>query len=239
MDHSWRKTIIGVKSKLPPLLEHRPDPEDSPKTFKIRVASGMRRTQANLLIQKKFPFWEQAAIDLNSEENTNRTVLTLDINDTPVGTITLIIDSPLGLDADATYKVEVDHLRSPSRKLAEITNFAMDGTPNNKKLMASIIHLAYIFARRNNHCTDFIIEVKARHSRYYEKMLGFKRCGPEKLSSWTDGVSALLWLDLSHMEKQIGKLGGALPPTSGEKSLYPYFFSKEDENGIATRLNRG
>jgi hypothetical protein len=51
--------------------------------------------------------------------------------------------------------------------------------------------------------------------------------------------AVLLHLDLSYIEQKIATLGGALPPPPGEKSLYPYGFSKEDELGIAQRLQGG
>ncbi|TCV90038.1 hypothetical protein EDC63_1012 [Sulfurirhabdus autotrophica] len=160
--------------------------------------------------------------------------------DNITGTITLCFDTPLGLDVDATHKSDVDQLRVNGRKLVEITNFATKGTFNNKRIMASFAHIAFIYARYIHGCTDFVIEVKPS-SHYYEKMLEFRRCSKEKLCTWRkkDEMSVLLCLDLDHMGKQIGKFGGSLQPPPGEKSLYPYFFSKQDEIGITNRLKQG
>lgn len=244
-DDAWDQSIATLSPKLRELdiSERGPNPQEPPieeRCFKIRLASSnQRRKAANLLIQNKFSRRGYSTSDLNIKENSNRITLLIDLNDIIVGTITLGLDTPLGLEVDNTFKAEVDHLRANGRKLAEITNFAMEGSPNNTRLMASIAHLTYIYARRIHSCTDFVIEVNLRHSRYYEKMLGFKRCGPEKLSSWANAPTVLLCLDLDYMDKQIGKLGGSQPTRRGEKSLYPYFFSKQDEAGIAQRLSRG
>lgn len=207
------------------------------KSFKIRLASGQGLERANQLIQKQFSWRGYSITELNLNESPGRITLCIDQDDITVGVITLVLGVPLDLEVDKIFKEEVDLLRANGRILAEVTNLAMQGSPSNKMLKASIIHIAYIYARRIHNCTDFVIEVILRHSEYYEKMLGFKRCGPERLRSWANAPTVLLCLDLDHMDKQIGKLGGTQPsPTSVEKSLYPYFFSKQEEDGIAQRL---
>lgn len=240
--HDWTNSIISFSS--PDKLREPCLPAQEPSTdamlLKIRIASSIdHRTQVSQLIQKKFSWPWHSATDVHFKEKQNRIIITVDLNTILIGTITLCFDTPLGLDVDETYKAEVDHLRANGRKLVEITNFAAEGAFNNKRAMASLIHIAYIYARRIHGHTDFVVEVKARHSGYYKKMLGFVPCGPEKQCSWTDEPVVLLCLDLDRMGKQIGKLGGSIPPPSGEKNLYPYFFSNQEEIGITNRLMQG
>lgn len=205
--------------------------------FKLRLASsGQRFERANQLIQERFSWRGYSTTELNLNRSPNRITLIIEQGDDTVGTITLVVDAPLDLEVDQTFKAEVDLLRAGERRLAEVTNLAMQGGPSNKRSMAAILHLTYIFARHIHGCTDFVIEVNHRHSRYYERMLGFKRCGTERHRAWANEQTVLLCLDLDHMEKQIEKLGGTMEAYLDEKSLYPYFFTKQDEDGIAQRL---
>jgi hypothetical protein len=43
-------------------------------------------------------------------------------------------------------------------------------------------------------------------------------------------------LELDYVNAQISSLAGSC--RSSEKSLYPYFFSKHEEKGLASRLQR-
>lgn len=212
-------------------------PNEENELFKIRLASsGRALEQANQLIQTQFSWRGYSTTELNLNRSRNRLTFLVEQHAIPVGAITLVVDTPLDLESDEIFKAEVDFLRSVGRRLAEVTNLAMVRSTSNKRVMAAIIHLAYLFARLSNY-TDFVIEVTDRHSGYYEKLLGFKRCGPERLRSWSKVPTVLLRLELDYMDKQIGKLGGTSEAHRGEKSLYPYFFSKQDEDGIAQRLN--
>jgi len=49
----------------------------------------------------------------------------------------------------------------------------------------------------------------------------------------------LLRLDLAHADQQIVRYGGMAATATGVKSIYPYFFSRDDELGITQRLQRG
>lgn len=243
VDDDWEKTIIAIDG--PYRLRDLCSPEGglSPresiianKTYKIRLAlSGQNLIQANRLIEKKFSWPGYSTTDFSIQSNPNRIALLVEFNNSTNGTITLCFDAAGALDADGTYKAEIDCLRANSKKLAEVTNFSIDENINNKRLMGVLFHIAYIYARIIHRCTDFVIEVKVSHARFYEKRLEFVRCGPERSSSWTTERVVLLRLDLDHMGKRIGEFGGsfALPC---EKTLYPYFLSKEDESGIANRL---
>lgn len=87
--------------------------------------------------------------------------------------------------------------------------------------------------------TDFVIEVNPRHELFYKRMLGFNRIGEERMCPRVGAPAILLHLSLDYIDRKITELGGILPPPPGEKSLYPYGFSKEDEMGIAQRIQGG
>lgn len=206
--------------------------------FKIRFAHGkQRRLAVNRLIQAKFSTPGDSISGVNIEDEPSRIKLFVDRNEQLIGTITLCLDTPDGLDSDLIFKAEVDHLRASGGKFAEVTDLATENKFNTQAF-AALIHITYIYARHVHGCTDFVIEVKKRHSHYYERMLGFQRCGPERSGLWADGTVVLLSLALDHMGEQIEKYGGSGQPLQGKRSLYPYFFSKADEIGISQRLLR-
>jgi hypothetical protein len=84
--------------------------------------------------------------------------------------------------------------------------------------------------------TDVIIECTPRHALFYRRMLGFKPMGPERVNSRVNTVGVLLRLEIDYVDQQIARWGGFADQTVEERSLYPYFFSKEDEAGITQRM---
>ena len=85
---------------------------------------------------------------------------------------------------------------------------------------------------------SLLIEVNPRHVRYYERMLGFRVIGSQRMNRRVNAPAVLLCLDFSHAQAQIEKLGGQPELALHDRSLYPYFFSVEDEAGIVGRLKR-
>ena len=67
-------------------------------------------------------------------------------------------------------------------------------------------------------------------------MLGFKGVGSERLNLRVNAPAVLLSLDLAWAHEQIVKFNGCGAAAVGEKSLYPYFYSGEEENRIFHRL---
>jgi hypothetical protein len=87
--------------------------------------------------------------------------------------------------------------------------------------------------------TDVVIEVNPRHVAFYKRMLGFKEFGPERLCSRVNAPAVLLRLELEYVDQQIELLGGKGDSAGGVRSLYPFFFNKNDEIGITNRLIQG
>ena len=85
--------------------------------------------------------------------------------------------------------------------------------------------------------TDLLIEVNPRHVRFYQRMLGFRQLGPERACPRVGGAPAvLLWLRLKHAHEQIELYGGHQDKYAEARSLYPFFFAPQEEDGIVGRL---
>ncbi len=147
-------------------------------TYGIRMIDTHEgRSSASLLINKMYA-WRGYPGTHRLDDDPNRITLTATEKDgEPVGTLSLGIDSPIGLLADQVYRAELDSYRARGRKICEITKLAFDPRVQSKEALASLFHLSVIYARDLHQCTDIFIEVAVRHRRFYEHMLGFKQVG--------------------------------------------------------------
>jgi len=244
----WDRTIIAVSPyTLKDLVlvsgseRRQPHPESiEHQNFKIRLAHSEERiNNASLLIQRMYL---KRGYDVSGMHKVpDRITLMASQNDAVVGTLTLGIDAGNGLMADENYKKEVDQLRAEGRKVCELTKFAVDQTRGSKRVLASLFHIAYIYGRMLHEQTDVVIEVTPKHALFYKRMLGFEQFGEERLNSRVNTMGVLLRLSIDYVDQQIARWGGKsdTDAAKGERSLYPYFFSKKDEAGILQRLLRG
>lgn len=242
----WDKTIVAFQSpyRLKDLcIDQAAEPADETsrfrkQEFKVRLATSEdRRKSASLLIEKMYS-WRGYDADV-LHQDPNKITLVAYEGEKVVGTLTLGLDSPQGMVVDELYKAEADSLRAEGRKPSDITRLAVDQEVKSKSVLAALFHLSYIYGRNIHHATDFLIEVNPRHVLFYKRMLGFEPFGEERVCPRVNAPAVLLRLDLDHAKEQIAKYGGTGAAVPGVKSIYPYFFSSEDEQGITQRLLRG
>ncbi|WP_304359520.1 GNAT family N-acetyltransferase [Collimonas fungivorans] len=206
------------------------------KSFGIRVAdTDEGRSSASLLINKMYA-WRGYAGTHRIEDNPNRITLSASDKGEVVGTVTLGIDSPIGILADEVFKDQIDPFRARGAKVCEITKLAFDPTVRSKMALASLFHILFIYGRRMHKCTDVFIEVNPRHRRFYETMLGFTRLAELRSNPRVAAPAYLLWSNLDDVQEKIECLGGTSNHPGTERSLFPYFFSPKEEAGIAKRL---
>lgn len=206
------------------------------KDFMIRLANTERgRNSASMLINKMYG-WRGYGDEHQVKPDPNRITITATDKQFMIGTITLGIDAENGLLADEVFKDQIDVFRNAGGKVCELTKLAIDPNIESKFALASLFHILFIYGRRINECTDVVIEVNPRHRRFYETMLGFKRLGEVRSNSRVNAPAQLMWVSLATVEQQIIQHGGTSDHPAGIRSLYPYFFSKAEEDGIYGRL---
>ena len=204
--------------------------------FKIRLTRTTEQKEStNLLVRKMYSCkgYETAS---ESHHEANRISLSVSSQEHVIGTLTLGLDTGEGLAADDLYKDELNELRAQGRRICEITKLAVDQSVGSRRVLAALFHIAFIHARRLHQCTDVVIEVNPCHVRFYERMLGFRVFGHEKLCARVNAPALLLRLEFDYVEIQLAKFAGHAELALTEKSLYPYAFSKPEESGIAQRL---
>ncbi len=144
-------------------------------SYGIRLTdTAQGRNSASMLISKMYA-WRGYAGTHQFSDDPNRITLTATDKGDVVGTLTIGIDSPVGLSADDVFKPELDAHRARGARLCEFTKLAFDPTVKSKAALANLFHLAVIYARDLHNRTDIVIEVNPRHRRFYEHALGFQR----------------------------------------------------------------
>jgi hypothetical protein len=115
-----------------------------------------------------------------------------------------------------------------------MSKFAVDPQYGSKEVLASIIHLGYIYAHVIHKATDLLIEVNPRHAGFYERRLGFRQIAGMRTCPRVNAPAVLLHIELAYMGAQISRHAGSRD--TREKSLYPYFFSPCEEEAPANRI---
>lgn len=206
------------------------------KLFGVRVADTEEgRNSASLLINKMYS-WRGYGSNHKVEPNPNRITLSATHKGEAVGTVTLGIDSEIGILADEIFKDRIDEFRARGAKVCEITKLAFDPKVNSKMALGSLFHLLFIYGHHLHQCTDVFIEINPRHRRYYETMLGFTCLGELRHNARVNAPAYLLWVSVQKVDQEIERLGGKSLHHGAERSLFPYFFSKREEMGIVHRL---
>jgi hypothetical protein len=242
-------TIIGVpfEPQLPlrSLLHDQSGPDSqhgnelSQRLFKIRSAdSSGQRSSASILINRMYATRGYQTTPIPETQLPTRITLVASEHEETIGTITIGFDSPAGLHVDDPFGAETQALRDAGQKICEFTRLAMDSVVRSRRVLASLFHVAYIYAHRMMGFDSLLIEVNPRHVRYYENMLGFRVVGAQRLNRRVNAQSVLMGLDFSFAHDQIDKLAGKAGMSSASHSLYPQFFSVSEEASIVGRLMR-
>ncbi len=195
------------------------------------------RNSASMLINRMYA-WRGYAGTHQETDNPNRITLTATDRGNVVGTLSLNIDSPIGLGGDVIFKDELDKMRLEGARLSEFTKLAFDPGVQSKAALANLFHLAVIYSRDLYGCTDIIIEINPRHRGFYKRMLGFEQVGELRTNLRVNAPAYLMRVRLDYATEQIKKYGGTFDENADKRSFYPYFFSPHEESGIIARLLR-
>jgi hypothetical protein len=205
------------------------------------------RDPVSMLVNRMYA-WRGYGDAHDVTQDPNRITLTATDKGDIVGTLSIGIDSPIGLRADDIFKDELDDYRDRGARLCEITKLAFDHSVQSKVSLANLFHLAVIYARDIHGCTDAFIEVNPRHRRFYERMLGFRQVGGMKKNPRVNAPAYLLHVNVVFVTEQIRKHGGTYAANAKaganadanavERSFYSYFFAPHEERAIINRLLR-
>ncbi len=207
--------------------------------YRIRLANTEERKEsASILINRMYEWRGYSSLSPLDSEPNRVTLLATDNDADVIGTISVGIDSTLGLYADSTYPDVLDALRNQGRKLCEFNRLAMDPRVKNKRVLATLFHVSYLYPYGLFACTDGLLEVNPRHARFYQLMLGFEIIGEERICPRVNAPSVLLLIDFDKLHRRVEEVGGRMEQVLGDRSLFPYLMTARDSEGILGRLRQ-
>ena len=204
--------------------------------FKVRLADDQgRRSKSSMLIQRRYS-WRGYKHETSNDlaPIANQVTLQACQGDTVFGTLSLSFDSEDGLAVDELYKEEVDQYRNAGARVCELTRLAIDPEYGSKEVLGALFHLTYIFGSVLGPVSDVFIEVNPRHVLFYKRMLNFRQAGECKMCERVQAPAVLLHLQVDYVTEQIERFGGSRDST--QRSLYPFFFSKREAEGLQRRI---
>lgn len=127
--------------------------------------------------------------------------------DTVIGTVTLGVDSPLGLLADVANKPEADAIRAKGRRIAELVRFAVRPNVDSGEVLKALFQSVYSTCASRLDVTDVVVEVIPRHVPFYCRVFGFSRAAGKKGCERAGGAeTVLLWLSRHQFEQRLLRL---------------------------------
>jgi ribosomal protein S18 acetylase RimI-like enzyme len=145
-----------------------------------------------------------------------------------VGTLTLVLDSPLGLPMEEICCQEVAALRNTGRSVAEVIALAVNPDFRKDNIMMYLYKLMFQYARYKG-VTDLACSVTKKHIKFYRRMLLFKPMGELKKYSAANQLETQCHrLDLQHAEQ---KAKDVYHSRHFDADLYTFFFTENPSAG--------
>ena len=151
-----------------------------------------------------------------------------------VGTLTVNLDSPLGLRAEELYADEIGRARARGARVCEFTRLALDAEDCSMRALACLFHLGFIFAYRIHQASDLFIEVNPRHVPFYRRKLGFEQVGTQKVCPRVNAPAVLLHKKLAVLADEIVRY--ARPDAPSGKSFYALGLSPAEEQELVQTI---
>lgn len=205
--------------------------------FKIKLVSTRNdRESISMLVNQCYSSRGYASSPI--DKNMNLVSLQATIGNQLVGTLSVQFDADGGLPLDHLYRFELDSLRRAGQRICQFTKLAVDKDVKSKAVLASLFHVATIWAFYIKQFSYVCIEVNPRHVAFYQRMLDFMILSDVRDNLQIQAPSVLLGINLEHMTTQVKRFGGKPEMAQSERSFYPYFFSPEEEMNLTMRLRK-
>src|ERR1700687_3980906 len=186
------------------------EPGDTDTALHIAIAKSPEQFgSANDLVRKRYA-WRGYAVEGDGhipaeprQEGSQELTFLVASGRGILGTLTLGLDGPHGLRAEASYGEVIDQFRAAGRRVCELTRLALAESADSKAVLASLFSLAHVVGRTMHDVTDVFIEVNPRHVGFYSRILGFAVAAGEKFCERARAPSVLLQLEIEALEKRL------------------------------------
>lgn len=154
-----------------------------------------------------------------------------------VATLTVVIDSQVGLPLEVSYPSQIKSLRNNNRKSAEIVSLGFhESVRGNKDVLIQLFRYAYLYARGIQNVTDFLIMVSPKHSVFYQRKLMFNPIGDEISCEKINNKSVRLYhlnLELAEQECEASAKSGIK-----SKTIFNHFETVDNSSACIGRIRR-
>ncbi len=153
-----------------------------------------------------------------------------------IGTLTVQLDLGTGLLSDECFPELLNGFRASGARRCEFTKLATAPHAPMPATLASMFHVAFIFAHQINGATHIAVEVNPRHVGFYTRVLGFLPHGSPQRNPRVKAPGVLLIADFKDIGRQLlardarGAGAGEPPP------FFSHSFSNAEEKGIRKRI---
>lgn len=145
-----------------------------------------------------------------------------------VGTLTLVLDSPLGLPNEEICGNELAELQRSGRLVAEVIALSVNPDFRKDNVMMYLYKLMFQYARFKG-VTDLTCSVTKKHIRFYQRMLLFKPLGEiKKYSAANQLETQCHLLDLQRAEHEAKT---TYHSQHFDADLYTFFFTDNKKTG--------
>ena len=151
-----------------------------------------------------------------------------------IGTLTVQLDAGRGMLSDECFKQELDGFRARGASLCEFTKLATAPLSPMPATLASMFHVAFIFAHQISRATHVVVEVNPRHVAFYTRVLGFSAHGTPQSNPRVKAPGVLLVADFEHIGRQL--LARDAPGAGEPPPFFSHSFSNTEEEGIRNRI---
>ena len=153
-----------------------------------------------------------------------------------IGTITLFVDSPLGLPMDEVFHEELEGLRRQGRRISEVGALALKREHRNRNVFMYLFKIAHAYARYLG-MHDLCIAIHPKHRSFYEEVLLFEPFGHQvRPYGKVNGSPAVAErLDLTTAEQRARQV---YEPLEFDANLHAFFYAAEQGYPFATEERR-
>lgn len=217
---SMYQSFDSILARLGPVYIQRPtagseqSSESDEAAWHISVArSAEQLSAARDLVRKRYAWRGYDVLETDAESSRDITFL-VSTRTAALGTLTLRLDGPQGLRAEAAYGDVIERFRAAGHRVCELTRLALAEGTDTKKVLASLFSLAHAVGRTSHDVSHVFIEVNPRHVPFYSRVLGFIVEATGKMCERVHAPSTLLQVEIEALEKRLGliDIAGLMQP---------------------------
>ena len=138
-----------------------------------------------------------------------------------VGTLTIVLDSPLGLPMEEICGDKVLELRESGRRLAEVTSLAINPEYRKYNVAMYLYKLMFQYVKYKQ-ATDVACSVTRKHLSFYRRMLLFKPIG--KIKEYSAANQLETQCHLLNMDEAARSAKDVYHSRHFDADLYTFFF---------------